>query len=115
MLKKIPSLDEKNTIETVAFFDYDLIPLPLRIRNFKPGDRIRPIGFKGTRKVKDIFIEKKIPLSERRSIPLLCTDGEVLWIVGIRQSERYKITDKTSRVLRVECRMSRKGDLSEFM
>ncbi len=90
--------DERTTV----YMDYDRIVFPVIIRTLKPGDRIQPLGMKGTKKIKSYFIDEKVPLNIRKEIPLLLDRESVIWITGMRLSERVKITDKTSRVLKVE-------------
>ncbi len=55
---------------------------PLRVRSWRPGDRIRPRGLGGTRKLQDIFTDAKLPRGERHTLPLLCCGGDVLWARG---------------------------------
>jgi tRNA(Ile)-lysidine synthase len=93
------SIDES---QNVAFLDYERLHLPLRMRNFRPGDRFQPLGTKGTQKLKEYFIDHKIPKYERPNIPLLISDEMIAWIVGYRIDERVKITSETKRVLRIE-------------
>lgn len=83
----------------IKYFDYDKIKGDLYVRNRKAGDRFVPYGMKGTKKIKDYFIDEKIPKDKRDSIPLLTDDENILWIVGYRSSELYKITPNTKRVL----------------
>jgi tRNA(Ile)-lysidine synthase len=84
-----------------AYFDLEKTPFPWALRTFRPGDRIMPLGMKGRKKVKDIFIDRKIPLVERRRIPLLFCRDELIWIAGVCTSEAARITDATSVVMRV--------------
>ncbi len=86
----------------VALLDYQSLRFPLRMRNFRPGDRFQPLGTEGTQKLKDFFIDHKIPRFERPQIPLLISGEEIAWIAGYRIDERVKITPNTRRVLRVE-------------
>jgi len=90
-----------NTANTV-FMDYDSLMFPLIIRNMRAGDRMQPLGLGGTKKVKSIFIDKKIPRSKRREIPLLVDQNAVLWIPGIQLSDRARVTDTTEKILRAE-------------
>jgi len=85
-----------------AFMDYDRITLPLVVRTVRPGDRIQLLGMKGTKKIKSVFIDEKIPLRQRKGIPLLVDQDAVLWIAGLRLSERVKITEKTRQIVKVE-------------
>ena len=86
----------------IAFFDFEKLDLPLKIRNFRPGDRFQPLGTKGTQKLKEFFIDHKVPKIERPHIPLLISNERIVWIVGYRIDERFKITSHTQKVLRVE-------------
>jgi tRNA(Ile)-lysidine synthase len=88
--------------DNVAYLDYEQLHLPLRVRNFRPGDRFQPLGTKGTQKLKEFFIDHKIPKFERPHIPLLISDEKIAWIVGYRMDERFKVTSHTQRVLKVE-------------
>ncbi|OGP77656.1 MAG: tRNA lysidine(34) synthetase TilS [Deltaproteobacteria bacterium RBG_16_49_23] len=86
----------------VALIDYQSLRFPLRIRNFRPGDRFQPMGTGGTQKLKEFFIDHKIPKFEREYIPLLISGEIIAWVAGYRIDERVKITPNTRRVLRVE-------------
>ena len=83
------------------YFDFDKINDSISIRNRKDGDKIIPLGMNGNKKVKDIFIDMKIPKEERDNIPILCFDEKVAWIIGIRTSEEYKIVNKSKNILKV--------------
>ncbi len=84
-----------------ALIDYESLSFPLRIRNFRPGDRFHPLGAKGTQKLKEFFIDHKVPRFERPRVPLLVSGEMILWVVGYRIDERVKVTEKTKRVLAV--------------
>ncbi len=90
-----------------AYFDADQITYPLEIRNFRPGDRFIPFGMSGHKKLKDFFIELKIPSQDRSRIPILTYNEKPIWVCGIRIDDRYKVTDETKNVLRVT--ISRNG------
>jgi tRNA(Ile)-lysidine synthase len=85
-----------------ALMDYESLQFPLKIRNFRSGDRFRPLGVEGTQKLKDFFVDHKIPKFERPKIPLLISDEKIAWIVGYRIDDRVKITQKTRKVLKVK-------------
>ena len=82
---------------------FDLRPLPesLTVRNFLPGDRFQPLGMTGHKKLKELFIEKKVPLPARRTMPLLVAGEKVLWIPGYGRSGIAAVTAATRAVLRV--------------
>ncbi|MCF6464563.1 tRNA lysidine(34) synthetase TilS [Clostridium sp. Cult2] len=86
----------------VKYFDYDKIEGSLFIRNRKDGDRFIPYGMKGNKKIKDYFIDEKIPREERDRIPIITDEKEILWIVGYRSSDKFKITADTKKVLMIE-------------
>lgn len=86
----------------IALLDYQSLQFPLKMRNFRPGDRFRPLGVKGTQKLKEFFIDHKIPKFERPRIPLLISGEMIAWVVGYRIDERVKVTEKTQRILKVE-------------
>ena len=73
----------------------------LTVRTFRDGDRFTPLGMDRPVKVKDFFISRKIPRQRRRQIPLLLSDGEIIWVVGVRMDDTRKITPETTRVVRV--------------
>ncbi len=82
-----------------AFMDLEKLRFPLRMRNFRPGDRFCPLGVNGSQKLKDFFIDHKIPRFERPKIPLLISGEMIAWVVGYRIDERVKVTEKTNKVL----------------
>jgi len=83
-----------------AYFDKDKIG-NLYMRTFRYGDRFVPLGMPGAVKVKDFFISRKIPQEKRRHIPLLLSENDIIWVVGFRIDDRYKITEKTQHILKV--------------
>lgn len=85
-----------------AHLDYDRIDLPLVVRSIRPGDRMQPLGMKGRKKIKSILIDEKIERNERRGLPVVADRNSVLWIPGVRLSERVKIREETETVLRIE-------------
>ena len=84
-----------------AVFDVDQIQLPLKIRSRRAGDRFQPFGMKGTKKVKDILIDAKIPQRMRKYVPILVSGDEILWVIGHRTSDKCKVSNKTRRFLRM--------------
>lgn len=97
------SRDEKNHLGKGVFavFDPAIVKGKLYVRQRQAGDRIQPLGMHGTKKVKDVLIDKKIPRDKRDRIPLL-TDGEhILWIPGVRRSSWYVPRTEANVVLYV--------------
>lgn len=84
-------------------FDADELRFPLTVRNRQPGDKMKIMGLNGSKKVKDILIDEKIPPSVRARIPILCDgSGIIVWIPGVRRSVHAACGRHTSRILRME-------------
>jgi tRNA(Ile)-lysidine synthase len=86
----------------VACFDADVAPFPWIVRPFRAGDRIVPLGMTGHKKVKDVFIDAKVPMSLRRRIPLLFCGERLLWIAGVRRSGEASLSPRTRKIVRTE-------------
>ncbi|MBD7915185.1 tRNA lysidine(34) synthetase TilS [Clostridium sp. Sa3CUN1] len=105
-------ISNKNNIEfsnnvLIKYFDYDKIKEKLIIRKRKNGDKMTPLGMKGSKKIKDIFMDLKIPVEKRDTVPILCFDNEVAWIVEHKVSDRFKITKETKNIIKIT--FARKG------
>ena len=83
------------------WFDYDKIKSSLEIRHRKPGDFLTIADTGGRKKLKDYFIDCKIPREEREKLTLLAEGSHILWVVGYRISQYYKVTSQTKTVLKV--------------
>jgi tRNA(Ile)-lysidine synthase len=81
--------------------DADAVRLPLVVRTTRPGDRVRPLGLGGHRKLQDIFVDRKLPLSARRTCPVVECEGEILWVPGVVRAQRAVITPATRLALRL--------------
>jgi tRNA(Ile)-lysidine synthase len=86
----------------IACLDADKIVYPLEVRNFRPGDRFVPLGMQSEKKLKNFFIDLKIPREQRRAIPILLSNQTIVWISSYRIDDRFKITPQTRRILRIE-------------
>lgn len=87
---------------TALLLDGAVAPFPWSVRTFRHGDRMMPFGMSGRKKVKDIFIDKKIPQSVRRQIPLLLSNNKLLWIAGVCCSEITRITRQPALTYQVK-------------
>ncbi len=85
-----------------AVFDIASLTPDLTLRNFRRGDRFQPLGMAGHKKVKELFIEKKVPLAVRASLPLLVLGDEVIWIPGYGRSEYGRVTRVTKAILHLK-------------
>ena len=87
---------------SVAYLCPEAAPFPWLLRSFTPGDRFTPLGMRGAQKVKDLFINEKIPPAERGRIPLLVSAGEIVWVAGVRMGDKGRVTAAAGAVLRAE-------------
>lgn len=79
--------------------DTELLIYPLMLRPWQQGDHFQPLGMKNKQKLSDFFIHQKIPLQQKKDIPLLVNgNGDMMWIGGYRPDERYKVSKKTKKV-----------------
>ena len=86
----------------IACIDSDCVQFPLLIRKWHPGDFFRPLGMKGFKKVSDFFIDSKLSLPEKENVWILANGEQVVWIIGHRLDDRYKITTATKHILKLE-------------
>lgn len=86
----------------VQVFDYDLLKEGINIRNRMAGDIFKPIKSNGTRKLKEFFIDNKIPREIRDEIPVIAIGNEVIWVAGFKISDKFKLTENTKSVLKLE-------------
>lgn len=82
----------------VAALDFDRLRFPLVLRPWKAGDRFRPLGMKGFKKLSDFFVDENYSRLEKEQTWLLCSGEEVVWVVAARIDDRYKLTDQTKTV-----------------
>lgn len=75
--------------------DADQITWPLKMRTWQEGDSIQPLGMKGRKKVSDILIDGKVPLNLKSRQPVLEDSSDIIWLPGLRMSEKYKISKTT--------------------
>jgi tRNA(Ile)-lysidine synthase len=87
-----------------AWLDADVTGEDLRVRSWRPGDRFRPLGLGGEKKLQDFFVDARIPRAQRDAIPLVCGKPGIVWVVGHRIDERARVTEATHRLLRLRFR-----------
>lgn len=104
---KIEVLKELNFISVpkkanVAMLDMDLLNFPLELRHWKQGDSFVPFGMKKKKKLSDFFTANKYSLLDKERQWLLCSGNEIVWVVGKRIDDRFKISNSTKSVLKIE-------------
>ncbi|MFZ3208983.1 MAG: tRNA lysidine(34) synthetase TilS [Geobacteraceae bacterium] len=87
---------------TRAYIDLDAAPFPWFVRPFRAGDRFVPFGLTGRKKVKEMFIDLKLPSHIRQRIPILFCGERLLWVGGVRRAEDGRLTSSTRSVAMVE-------------
>lgn len=85
----------------VAALDADTLLFPLRVRPWEEGDRFIPLGMKGYKKISDFLTDLKIPLYDKDRIQVLCSGNDIVWVIGLRIDNRFRITKKTTTILLV--------------
>tara|TARA_B100000902_G_scaffold365033_1_gene385590 strand:+ start:47617 stop:48921 length:1305 start_codon:yes stop_codon:yes gene_type:complete len=83
--------------KSFAFFDFEKLEFPLEIRKWKNGDTFTPLGMNGNKKISDYFVDEKWNRFDKEECLLLLSRNEIIWIIGHRISEKFKITDKTKK------------------
>jgi tRNA(Ile)-lysidine synthase len=83
-------------------FDCAALHFPLHVRRRLPGDVFYPLGAPGSRKLKKLLIDLKVPVDKRNCLPLICDEKGILWIAGLRRSERGKVAETSRELLVME-------------
>ena len=99
-----PDAFKKTKTKYEEILDLESITHPLGIRRRKKGDTISPLGVGGHKKLKDIFIDKKIPVKERDTIPVVVMNDRPVWIVGVCIDNGVKITPHTQKIVKLTFR-----------
>ncbi len=103
---KVEELDPKQVVSLDmgrwgAVVDAEKVGYPILVRPFRPGDRMVPLGLKGSKKVKDLFMEKRVPNRLRGIVPIFESQGKIIWVAAIRIDDRCKVTKDTRIALRI--------------
>lgn len=103
ILKKDISRINLNEVPAMeAFLDYGKIKPPVKVRSRKKGDKFCPMGMDAIKKLKDFFIDSKIPVHLRRVVPVFTDDEKIIWVGGYRIDNRVKVTRDTREVLHLK-------------
>lgn len=85
----------------IGVFDWLALAKPLHIRIRLAGDKFQPMGLHGTKKLKDFFIDEKVPRETRNLVPIICDQNDIIWVGGYRQSNVGQVTEKTKEILQI--------------
>ena len=86
----------------IASLDFDKLKFPLEIRRWRKGDFFYPFGMNGKKKLSDFFIDNKFSILEKENAWLLCSENKIVWLIGHRIDNRFRITHQTKKVYKIE-------------
>ena len=85
----------------IAMLDFDKLSFPLTLRKWKAGDWFVPLGMKNRKKISDFLIDKKINLIDKQNVYILESSDNIIWVLGHRLDDRYKIDWKTKQIYQI--------------
>lgn len=88
--------------ENVAMLNMDRLAFPLTIRKWQQGDFFYPLGMKSKKKLSDFFVDNKLSIKEKSDTWILCSCNEIVWVIGYRIDERFKINHRTKTICRID-------------
>jgi tRNA(Ile)-lysidine synthase len=94
---KLPG-NKRHRNASIEYVDAAKIRFPLIVRSWKPGDTFIPLGMKGKKKLSDFFGEQKLATEEKKMIPIIESNGRIVWVAGKRLDERFKLTNSRATV-----------------
>lgn len=87
----------------VIFVDEEKLQFPLTLRKWNEGDIFYPFGMKGKKKLSKFFKDEKYSLLDKSNAWLLCSNDQIVWVIGKRQDNRFKITETTTKIIQINC------------
>ena len=97
-IKNVPGKRSRN----IGYFPKEKLSFPLLVRARENGDRFKPYGMNHKKKIKDFFIDQKVDRYKRDEIPLIISNNDIIWVVGYRQSDDYKIGKEDREFIKIE-------------
>ncbi len=82
--------------------DFEKVILPLKVRFWENGDAFYPLGMSGKKKISDLLINEKVPLNSKKNVFLLLSAEKIMWVVGMRADNRFKISTETKKILHIK-------------
>jgi tRNA(Ile)-lysidine synthase len=89
---------------SVACLDLDKLIFPLKLRKWEKGDWFMPLGLKGKKKLSDFFVDQKVSLADKEKVWLLLSGNDIVWVIGKRIDNRYRITSRTKKAYVISCK-----------
>src|SRR5699024_3033313 len=90
------------TAKNIAYLAAEKLVFPLTLRRWKSGDSFRPLGMLGRKKISDFLRDEKVSLFEKEQIWVLMSGSAIVWVVGHRIDDRFKIQEDTKQILKIE-------------
>ncbi len=90
------------TSTDIIYLDNDKIVFPLELRIWKEGDHFYPQGMKGKKKISKYLKDEKLSLVEKENTWVLTSEDNILWVVGMRADDRFKVTENTKQILKIQ-------------
>jgi tRNA(Ile)-lysidine synthase len=97
----IDNVDEYHLPSNVALIDESKLEYPLRLRRWREGDTFIPFGMAGRKKVGDYLTDQKVPIIERKRQFVLVSGEDIVWVVGRRTDDRFRVSAKTENILKI--------------
>jgi tRNA(Ile)-lysidine synthase len=95
----VSSLGESNA--NTIFVDLELVTYPLLIRKWQIGDRFFPLGMNGSKKLSKYFKDEKMSLHDKEQTWVLCSNNEIVWVIGKRFDRRFQVSNTTKLILQI--------------
>lgn len=87
---------------SVAYLDMEKISFPILVRHPKPGDFFVPFGMSGKKKISDYLTDIKMPVNEKQKVWVFCNGNDIIWVLGFRTDNRYRVSNETKSVLKIK-------------
>jgi len=96
IIRELPELINENE----AYLEESMVTFPITWRKWKPGDSFVPLGMEHKKKLSDFFIDRKVSMADKELVTLLESDGKIVWVAGHRIDDRFKVTSKTTSIVK---------------
>lgn len=97
-LKRVKKSEVSFEDPNIAYFDVDKLRFPLKIRKWEDGDRFKPLGMDGRKKVSDFLVDNKVPVASKHKVNVLLSQDEIVWVISHRPSEDFKYNGEVDAI-----------------
>jgi len=105
MLEFSDVTERNDNTPTIIYVDKNALKYPLQVRKWKKGDYFYPLGLNGKKKLSKFFKDEKIPVALKNRQWLFCSGDDIIWVIGKRTDERFKVKAETKAILRIEVKL----------